>query len=104
MNCVLPLRLKTYQRLSGPALGGWGPPPSLDVRAPNIQYTAFNTLYSIYVNKISPFQINAYESIFCSINTTYKADIVKHLLCFKLRKLLLPSFQKYKFFCQLRYI
>ena len=62
-----------------------GVPPNLDVGAPNTQYIAFNTYY-LCKQKHRSILTNAYESIFYSINTTYKADRLKHLLCFKLGK------------------
>jgi len=63
----------------GPALGGWGSSPSLDVEAP-----IYNTLHltnSIYVIKTSIFEQMLIKA-FNSINTTCKADRLKHLLCF----------------------
>jgi len=42
----LNIRNSRWDRLgAGPALGGWGPPPNLEIGGPNIQYTAFNTEY-----------------------------------------------------------
>jgi len=76
-------RISLRQEEPGTALGGWAPPPNLEVGAPNIQYIAFNAWY-LCKQKHRSIITNAYESIFYSINTTYKADRLKHLLCLKL--------------------
>jgi len=39
-----------------------------------------------------------------NINTTYKADRLRHMLYFKLRKWLFPSFQRSKRFCWLSHV
>jgi len=59
--------------------------PEPGLGAPNIQYNAFNTWY-LRKQKHRFILTNAYNSIFYSINTTYKADKRTHLLCFNLGK------------------
>jgi len=68
------------------------PPPNLDVGAPNIQYIAFNKQY-LCKQKHQFILTNTYEGIFYSINTTCKADRLKHLQYFKLGKWFLQVFK-----------
>ena len=63
---------------AGPALGGWDPPAW--TLGPPI-YNALHLTQYLCKQKHRFVFANAYESIFCSINTTYKADRRKHLLC-----------------------
>ena len=67
----------------GPALGGWGAPRTWKL-GPQL-YNTLHLTHSTYVNKNIDLT-NAYKSIFYSISTTYKADRLKHSLCFKLGK------------------
>ena len=68
-------------------------------------YNTLHLKHSIYCKQKHRFILtNSYKRIFYSFDTTHKADTRKHLLCFKQRKWLFPSFESCKLFCYFSHI